>query len=98
MRTTHLLMAICLVVGTGAGFPAQAQQKAKPGVSEPPKVDSGGLSVSVPLTTDECNGLGGIIGATSQKCTDAGKFTCTTTTINEAGTITSHQYCIEKGQ
>ena len=95
MQTRNLSVAICLAVMMSLGLTAQAQQKAKPGVSEPPKVDSGGLSVSVPLTVDECNGLGGSI-TTTPECMKAGQFTCTTTTINAAGTIKSHAYCIDK--
>jgi hypothetical protein len=45
MRTRNFSVAICLAVMMSIGLTAQAQQKAKPGVSDPPKVDSGGLSV-----------------------------------------------------
>jgi hypothetical protein len=75
---------------------AASGQKAAPGTHVTPKAHPGGLSVAVPLTGAECTKLGGVIGASNKACTDAGQFTCTTTTITGSGTIESNQACIDK--
>jgi hypothetical protein len=87
------------VAATSAGVQSHAAEKATPGAATPPKAESGQKSVSVPLTVQECDALGGDVNPNNKECLDKGQLTCTTTTVkNINGEIkyVTQSVCIDK--
>jgi hypothetical protein len=97
MRATRtIVMAICLAVIVAAGSTvsglAQMKEGVRPGVgvkAGPPR------GKTAPLTTNECQGLGGeVMNANTQQCSTG--RACKTTTVDSRGVKQDHVQCITK--
>ena len=99
MRTTKILIGVCLAVIMAAGSTtsALAQQKATGGQIAPGAKPPLALSPDkgIPLTQNECLALG---GETSNLKSCVTGMMCTTKTVDKAGVTTEHTQCVTKAE
>lgn len=96
MRTTKILISVCAAVIVAAGSTTAALAQMKKSVKP-----SGGVtavkpqSKAVPLTNNECLGLGGDVHTTNAGECVTGKY-CQTTTVSKTGVKHVNVQCITK--
>ena len=95
MRRAKILIGACAAIIMAAGSTASAQEQHKaPGAKATGVKPVGPLPTKgVPLSVNECLGLGGDVHTDTSVCGGTGKY-CTTTTVSKAGVKHVNVQCI----
>ena len=95
MRTTKILISVCAAVIMAAGSTTSALAQMKEGVRPGGVTAVKPPSKAVPLTNNECLGLGGDVHTTNAGECASGKY-CQTTTVSAKGVKHVNVQCITK--
>jgi hypothetical protein len=96
MRTTKIMIGVCVAAVMAAGSTSALEQKKAPGGTtnvKPPLVVS--PDNAAPLTQNECLALG---GETSNLKSCVTGMMCTTKTVDSKGVVTEHNQCVTKAE